>query len=448
VRFPGGGSKWFGRDPEEAARRYVLWIVAMGGFAEGFHRLLETMPRNNLDVQLRSAIARLEQAAPPRPMTVGDIRSRRPSAERAHAPQAAGAAPKKLRLNDLAGRLCKTKDGELTERSLDDWWERLRPFLEFVPSRGGPSLGELPYEELIPDDLIDFRASLLERMKPGGPHRRLSPSTVNTRLTYARALLKFGEELGLTQRVLPLGLLKKVRPAPITRKTISVPNVRRLLAAVADVHPTLAKAMLLQFLGTMRPSELPRIAHGNYEVRGRGILAIYSKTTNKSGELRPVLLCDEGLALLQSLNPTYTDASGATKRLFPNENAYRHLCWRVGRKIEKKSPGLIRELTGKKDLSPHALRHAANQALIDAGVREEYIRAAMGRCKPRVDRAYGSENYAAAREAVAVLAELIPPASIFGAKPIAASPIESLAAQGAQHGKSERHGAAEGGAAA
>lgn len=352
VRIPHGGSLWFGSDQASAERAYSTW-------AEGF--AAENHPRKGGGNSKATLSARS-----PRGMD----------------PASAPAVPT-LSTQAVAEQLFALVDSESGPAGRRKVRACLKRFLEHFGTR---EIGSLKAA-----DLIAYKAKLVGD--------GLKPTTINDALTYARRLLTFAYDAEYVQVPFRLRVLKNVPKGAVKSKAVSVANLKTLLKAAHDLKPNVARMMLLQFWGVMRPSELPKVLYRQGEERGTGVFAIDGKTTRKTGELRPVLLTDAALKLMEQTEPLYKDGLG-----------YRHEVWKLGRRLRREhGDGFIRALVGTPDLSPHFLRHTANQALIDAGVREEYIRTAMGRLKARVDRGYGAkENYEEARKAVGVLAKLVP----------------------------------------
>jgi integrase len=299
-----------------------------------------------------------------------------------------------MTVRQAAESLWASVDAECGERG-EAGRRKVRACLKRFLDQYGPRL----VHEVIPADLVAFKTEVC---------RDLKPNSANDILCYTRRLLNHAWEIDAIAEPFRLKALKNVKREPLTKRAASVADVTLLLRLVSQENANLGLAMYLQFLGVMRPSEVSKVIHGEGEWDGTGVFCIDGKTTNKTGELRPVILTDPALDVLKSIEKKW--ARGA---LLPNGNSYRHMCWKVGRRLKEKHPEaqrLIRALTGRDDLSPHRLRHAAVQALIDAGVAEEHRRLAMGRLAPRLDRTYGTRpNCAAVRKAIGVLAELIPP---------------------------------------
>ena len=339
VRLPGGKSKWFGADPAQAQTRYERWVETYQPGHNG-HPRVET----SLSPRFRRRMATVQEVA------------------------------------DSLFALVDSESGEFGRRKVRACLVR------FLAQHGGKEIASLKGA-----DLIAFKG----KMTADG----LAASTMNDALTYARRLLTFAFDNDFVEKPFKLANLKNVGRGAVKSKAVSPDKVRQVVEAVGEYNQNLARMMLLQFYGVMRPSELPKVLYQQGEEQGRGVFSVVGKTTRKTGELRDVLLSDSALKLLKVTEPKYA-----------NGNGYRHQCWVVGRRLRRdKGDGFIKGLIGEEDLSPHFLRHSSVQALIDADVREEHIRTAMGRLKARVDRVYGKKpNHGAARESLQVLAQLIP----------------------------------------
>jgi hypothetical protein len=401
VRLPGrgGGSVFFGSDPETASAAYGRWLR---GFLQGktcasgdphLHLVGMTNRENRPPITVSDFFADDEAFLPP---LHGPGLSQPPVPLASRAPT----------LHQLAQQLYALKDSEVTPQARRDWRTRLNVFLSFRPAAGTALLGERRADALTSEDAVAFKASLAAR----------KPTYANGILTYTRALLKFAYTVGAVDREYRfIGLLSNFRLGVLPEKGLTIADLAELLKGVARHHPALARMMLLQFYACARPSELPRLVHRAGTWKAPGVFQVESKTTRKTGELRSLLLCDAALALLDSIDPTY-QCGTARLPLAPNPAAYAHLCAKIGRRIDDDRPGTILRLTGKNQLGPHALRHSAKQALTAAQVREDWIRVAMGRVQARVDRTYGRDDLAGPRKAVAVLTELIP-ASVLDVEP-------------------------------
>lgn len=371
VRIPaklGGGTRWFGSDKAAAQTAYAQWVEEVWPCLLGSP---SPVPTRRKEVVIRLGTA----AANRRGMT-------NPTAVVSVPPLPASLRPAQT-LREVADSLFALVDSESGPAGRQNVRFRLRLFLE--------RYGSKPANALTPADLIGYKAELVKRYKP---------EFVNNCLTYSRRLLTFAWESGAVEQPYRLGVLKAVPKGALRRKGLAAENVSALLKEVSQRNRPLATLMLIQLYGVLRPSEAPKVAYSVGELQPYGI-DVESKTTRKTGEMRPCLVTPESAALIEE----FREAVGE-RRFYATHNAYRLACNLVGRSIGEKR---LRELTGKKVLAPHFLRHTANQLLLDSGVSEEFVRASMGRVRPRVDRTYGRENYEQARQAIRVLSKAVPP---------------------------------------
>lgn len=346
----GGGSKWFGRDPEEAEEKYNAW-------AETF---AESAP------------------APTPPTRIRTATSRKPTGTGRMAPT--------LPTSEVATQLFALVDSESGPAGRANIRNRLRLFLG--------QFGTRPIADLKAADLIAFKAGISS----------YSPEYRNNMLVAVRRLLRFAIDCGYAGSF-PLGLLKPVPLGAVKSKGIAADKLAKLIGEVAKKNKPLARLMLVQFWTCQRPSEVPKTAWNRGEDQGGGVIAISSKTSRKTGELRAVVQIPQAVAMLAEFRK-----ETAGRKLYQTHNAYRLACNVVGRSIGAER---IRELTGKDALSPHFIRHTCCQAMLDNRVPAEHRRVMMGRLDDRVDRRYGSRrDYSATREAAAILAKLIKPSII------------------------------------
>jgi integrase len=294
-------------------------------------------------------------------------------------------------LQGVADSLFQLVDAESGKAGQKNIRFRLRLFLDQYGSRAADSL--------TPAELIAFKGKLTGQY---------SPEFSNNCLSALRRLLTFAFETAAVETPYRLGVLKAVPRGALKVKGLKPENATALLKEIAQRNRPLATLCLIQLYGVLRPSEAPKVAYSLGEEKPYG-LDIESKTTRKSGELRACLITPECAALIAD----FRAAVGERRRLYSTHNAYRLACWVVGTSI---GPKRLMELTGKKTLAPHNLRHTANQLLLDSGVSEDAVRAGMGRVRPREDRTYGTANYEAARQSIRVLAKIIPPSVLDSGK--------------------------------
>lgn len=366
VRIPkrlGGGSKWFGGSKSQAQRLYKKWTET-----EWLALCHPHHPKGGKWGRFTEQVGRAVHGGMPR----------------------AGDHP--MSIQAAANSLFALVDAESGEHGRKKVRACLRKFL-------GMHGGKMAHD-LTPADLIAFKSSLSE----------LKPSSKNDLLVYSRRLLSHCWDVEAIQEPFRLKVLANVPKGELPDKAMSPAQVRKLIEAIYSEHPTLARICLLQFLIVGRPSEATK-AVWHERCKGRweseGVLAVPGKTTRKTGEPRRLLFSDDALRLLSAIGkPMWHRGDGKhLEPLCPNGFAYGQFCRRVGDRIKDE----IEAISGKESLSPWGFRHAANQALLDAGVSEEDARKAAGHVRDRVRRAYGiRENYSQTRQSIGILSELVP----------------------------------------
>lgn len=359
VRIPkrlGGGSKWFGSDEDRARLAYDEWLGSVWADICG-EPSSDTADRK--PNELRAA-------------TDGKV------------PRRGGMPNSAQTLKVVADSLFALVDAESGPAGQQNVRYRLRLFLEKFGSR--------PADSLTPADLIGFKAELTSQYRP---------QFTNCVLVYVRRLLNWAWESGAIEAPYRLKVLKAVPKGAVKSKAIAAAQVRALIAEVAKRNRPLALAMLTQFYGLMRPSECPKVLGGIGEQVAPGVSMIETKTTRRSGELRPVILSKQAEKVVAEFRRLT-----ARRKRYGSHNAYRLACNWAGKGIGKER---LQELIGRAVLSPHFLRHSAVQAAFDSGMREDHVRLAMGRVRPRVDRTYGQlQEFAEVRRSVSVLAKVVP----------------------------------------
>lgn len=369
VRIPrrfGGGTKWFGSNEEAARAAWTAWGA----------------------LYQRQAESALPSAAPSRPRTRSALPLTDPTPFRGGMPRV---GPQPMTVRAVAASLFALVDSESGPAG--------RQKVRLCTNRFLNLYGDRLVHELTAADLVAFKASLAA----------LKPTSKNDLLTYARRLLTHAWDIEAIEDPFRLKVLANVKRGALPDKAMKPSAVRDLIATIYKVHPSLARICLLQFYIVGRPSEAPKALYaerfgGVWEADG--VLAVVGKGTRKSGEPRRLLFSEPALTLLREVGkPTWKRGDGAQFPLCPNGLAYGQFARRIGEKIKHQ----VQQLTGKESLSVWAFRHASNQALLDAGVSEEDARKAAGHVRDRVRRAYGvRENYTQTRQALRVLAELVP----------------------------------------
>src|SRR5262249_35618305 len=87
--------------------------------------------------------------------------------------------------------------------------------------------GSRPLDDLSPDDLLTYRANLIETYKP---------NTVNGRLMVLRRLVRLAVDLGWMTRRLPLSLLKGVPVGELPDKAWTPAEINALLKKAAQTN--------------------------------------------------------------------------------------------------------------------------------------------------------------------------------------------------------------------
>lgn len=232
--------------------------------------------------------------------------------------------------------------------------------------------------DISPADLMRFRAALIKKYMPW---------SVNGRLSATRRLLTLCDDLEWVDRPFKLKLLGGVPVGETKPKAWTPEQVREKIGAVAKVNLNLARMLRLQWLACLRPFTVAEVVYGRWTEEAPGVLVLQrSKTEKQTGEKQRVCLSEAAQEEL-----------GRIERDYDGGRLYRAACKRA------------------KFGAPHALRHSAATALANVGVPDELIETALGHIEPRVKRTYRPQKYHKAREALAVLAKLVPKSAEVGA---------------------------------
>jgi integrase len=266
-------------------------------------------------------------------------------------------------VRDVAEKLESILDAQCTPERARVYRYELAPFVSKFGSR--------PLAALSAEDLLTYRASLVKRYKPW---------TVNGRLALIRRLLNLSDELGWVERPFKLRVLKSVPIGETKPKAWTPEQVNARLRKVAETNPNLARMLRLQWLCCLRPFSVPEVVFGRGEWEGRGVFVLSrSKTEKQTGERQRVCFSEAALEELKRIEPEYGEG-----------RLYRQACQRAG------------------GFAPHPIRHSACTALANADVPDELIECAMGHSLGKVKRVYRPQKFQRTREALGVLAELVP----------------------------------------
>jgi integrase len=316
----------------------------------------------------------------------------------------------KASVSEIADFFIKRKTAEVSERSRLNWHQRLRRFKQ--------QIGDRRLAELSPMHLDAFRSTLAGA----------KPTYANTILSHVRCFLGWTWEVGLIEKPFRTAeVLKDFRRKPIEFKGKDPEVVRTVIAKVHEYYPSLALAMLLQYRGCLRPSEVGRLGEAiNRNPKVQKTYEIYSKTSNKVGTPRTVLISDDLIVLLERLKKQ------GVAVFCGSENAYRLALkkagmairdgYRVGfyrgdsysspvakgAEIRKPDPEFLPRY-GWKTLTAHWLRHSSATHCVNLDLPESHVRLILGRARPSVDRHYiPREAWEPARKSIGRLSELVP----------------------------------------
>ncbi|MGH7132313.1 MAG: tyrosine-type recombinase/integrase [Phycisphaerales bacterium] len=271
---------------------------------------------------------------------------------------------------DAANELFESVEAERGHEASRHYRKTLAPFLA--------AFGKQTAELIHPTELNRFRTELA---------RKYAPKSVNHRLAATRRLLRFCYDMDFVPQPFRLNVLKAVAQPPTPNKALSAQRVKNLIADVAGVNLNLAKMLLLQFWTCMRPSEVSKVVFGlgEFEERYSGIFKLNrGKTDLQTGEPTRIVFTPQAMALLKTIEPEYAQ-----------HRYYCRACHKVAQKL-------------RDEFSPGPLRHTAATILIDAGIDGEVVETCLHHIPHRVQRTYRPPPYQKAKEALKLLAELVP----------------------------------------
>ncbi len=200
------------------------------------------------------------------------------------------------------------ESGERAGSTVNRW---LAPFVERFGERSIASLGA-------PDFLI-YRAEL---------SKKFSPSTAAAYLSAAKRLTVWAAAMDFRPPI-SLSAVRPPRQDPLPNKAWRQEEVRALLEMAERYNRQNFLWLAVQYLGTLRPSEMVRLAHRQGQFIEEGVFVPdVSKTARKSGVPRHLILCPTAMRLLEEVEPrwsciqSYWDAASTATDEGPHR--YRH----------------------------------------------------------------------------------------------------------------------------
>ncbi len=278
-----------------------------------------------------------------------------------------------------AGLLLNTLNGAEQRQGRKHVAKTLGAFLE--------NFGKRSVHSLPPEELLKFRASLLEHY---------SPKTFNHHVATVRRLLRFVYELEWVERPYRVDVLRAVPLGPAPDKALSRDRIIEVISTVADANLNLARMLLLQFYGVMRTTEVPKVvyAEGVFESKYPFVFRLNrGKTDKQTGEATRIVLVPEALQLLEVI-----------ERQYPDGDRYGKACTRLQSKKNKTRK--LNKAIGP--WSPGPLRHSAATMLAEHGIDETTIRAAEHHVQDKITRVYRPPPFAKVRDAMAILPQAVP----------------------------------------
>jgi integrase len=268
-----------------------------------------------------------------------------------------------------ADRLLSIIDADCTPERCRVYRYELAPFLE--------RFGSMPLHRVTPEALLAWRNETV------GAY---AAWTANGRLSLARRVCGLAFELGMIAAPIKIKLaLAGVDVGRTKTKAWTPAQVSALLKRIATVNPNLARMCRLQFLCCLRPFSVPSVIFGRGEWEAPGVFVLaQSKTEKATGEAQRVCFSPEAVAQLKQIEPAYN-----------------------GGRLYRQAVNKATAATGEAE-APHALRHSGATCLANKGVADELIETALGHLEPRVKRVYRPAKYQATREALSVLAKMVP----------------------------------------
>lgn len=159
-----------------------------------------------------------------------------------------------------------------------------------------------------------IRPVTLEGIKRSLADKNLKPTTINHIIGATKTMLRWAARHDLVEPV----DLSSVRQVRVAKKVLKVPGIEAVQASLTEAQqkdPRLEPWIALNYLAAMRPSEVARMAAGEYEWYDHGIAVMQGKSTWKRDELRYILLSEEALVWLPLLQPHWQTWESYSKRV-------------------------------------------------------------------------------------------------------------------------------------
>ena len=246
---------------------------------------------------------------------------------------------------------------------------------------------------------------LKETGEPARVAPRINPNAGNEAMVHVKAMLRWGEEMGMC--ALPPRLFPEIRSVRPETRRISGEELARLMApAPPDFRDLLAFGLLTG----LRPLELRDLRQDQirHAADGQPYLRIGKHKTSRSAQSpkpRTVPLCPLAEEIVErqvKSHPqsplVFLNAAGTPYTRYSLRNRLRRLCRKAGL---KDADGLGKTVT------PYGLRHAFASVQSDAGVESTALASLMGHSTTRLLDRYVSNTFEHHRKAVgAVESEL------------------------------------------
>lgn len=279
--------------------------------------------------------------------------------------------PQQIDVMTLAEDFVAAKEAEAGDAAGRYYRKHLKRFVD--PEN---AYGAWPAEQVKAAHLLDLKLDMLD----AGFARK----TVNHDLTAVKAMLQHGMDRELIPPV-NLSRVRKLPLGPVESKAVSLEAVTLVVyAAPEQLRPWLA----VNYLAGCRPSEMPRLVHGEGEWVEEGIFRLdRGKMDARAAMKRHIVLTDRALAWLEQCRPLWKNllsySAACRYALGPISE---HL-WRRRYPAQEFPPIRMKEHCGPG--GPGRLRHSCKTHLRAAGVSERDAELILGHYPPRTALVYG-----------------------------------------------------------